>query len=244
MPELLRCMHMSTSPVREILAYLEVISLRYPYSLHLRSGQFVVLDSWEDLTTAWVVFYGNEYEVRKGDEVVVDLGANYGMFSLHASRLAPNSKIIAVEPFPSTFRRLQETMVSNKLDDRVKIMQVAVVGEAREVLIDDNPDLPSHARKISGSSGVKVEGLTLPMLFERFRLNRVDLLKVDVEGAEYELFSNLTSDDLKIVSRIGLEYHEGYNSESLFKYIESLGFRVFRHPKQGMSGVIEFERIK
>ncbi len=241
-PELWRCLANSRAPLREILGYLEIKPLAYPYTLRLKSGLTIQLDDWADLTTAWVVFYGGEYEVRPGDQVIVDLGANYGMFSLHAATLAPKARIIAVEPFPATFQRLQQTIRDNGLEDRVTAVQAAAVGSAREVQIDDNPELPSHARKISDGGGVRVEGVTVPILLKRYGLEKVDLLKVDIEGAEYELFQNLTPDSLQAVARIGLEYHEGQDPQALFQLIESLGYRPFRHPKKGEAGVIEFER--
>lgn len=62
--ELGRCVRQSHAPLREVLAYLQLSKLQYPYELRLKNGVKLVLQDWQDLTTAWVVFYGNEYALR------------------------------------------------------------------------------------------------------------------------------------------------------------------------------------
>lgn len=76
--ELGRCMRLSRAPLRVVLAYLQLSKLEYPYELRLKGGIKLVLKDWQDLTTAWVVFYGNEYALKPEDRVVLDCGANIG----------------------------------------------------------------------------------------------------------------------------------------------------------------------
>ena len=238
--EIFRCLRMSQCPIREMLAYLEFRKLVYPYRLKLKSGLLLDLENWEDLTTAWVVFYGEEYGLRGDERTIVDLGANIGAFSILASSRLPNAKIIAVEPFPSTYKRLLDTIRHNGMRAGITAVNAAAVGERRPVIMDDSEGVASHSRKIGASSGITIEGCTIEMLMEKYSLTSIDLLKVDIEGAEYELFEKTPRSVLKAISRIGLEYHGNGDTTSLFNALKDAGFKVGRFPKKGRFGVVEF----
>lgn len=240
--ELWRCLRFSGAPVREIFAFLQVKRLAYPYMLKLRNGIQVELKDWNDLTTAWVVFYGNEYELRKDDRVVVDLGANFGAFSLLAANRLPEVKLYAVEPFPSNFIRLEETVATNSLQGQIDALQAAAVGTSGPVRMDDSAEIPSHSRKVGSTSGVEVKGFTLAEIFEYFGLEIIDFLKVDIEGAEYSLFEETPVEVLRKIKRIGMEYHVNGSRELLFSRLAEAGFEIGRFPKKGSSGVVEFVR--
>ncbi|MFL2833261.1 MAG: FkbM family methyltransferase [Coraliomargaritaceae bacterium] len=224
------------------MAYLQLIKLKYPYVLKMRNGVMLELSDWQDLTTAWVVFYGNEYALRAEDSVVVDCGANIGAFSLLCAACLPNAKIIAIEAFPSTYARLVGGIAENGAEAQVDAINGAIVGIAGSVFMDDAPDVASHSRKIGGTTGVAVEGYTLNRILDERNLNEVDLLKVDIEGAEYSLFKETPKSVLRRFKRIGLEYHGNGDTKELFNCIESAGFFVGRYPKKGNSGVVEFIR--
>lgn len=241
--ELWHCLRQSYAPCREILAFLQIKALHYPYRLKLRSGVQIDLKDWEDLTTAWVVFYGDEYTLKHGDQVIVDLGANIGAFSLLAASKLPEAQIVALEPFPSNFKRFQDAIVLNHLESSIQPIQAAAVGESGVVRMDDADDIPSHSRKVGASNGIEVEGLTLEAIMQRQALDEIDFLKVDIEGAEYALFEKTPNKILEKVKRIGLEYHSNGCKDALFTRLADAGFQVGRYPKKGSSGVVEFIRI-
>lgn len=236
------CLRRSRAPIRETLAYLEFIQLKYPYRLKMRSGVELELLDWQDLTTAWVVFYGNEYSLHSGDQVILDCGANIGAFSLLCASKLPQAQVIAIEPFPATYKRLVKGLSENRVDSRVTVLNAAVVGKPGTVFMDDAEDVASHSRKIGGESGISVEGYTLERILSEHQLSEVDLLKVDIEGAEYQLFEETPESILRCFKRIGLEYHGNGETSRLFSRIEASGFTVGRYPKKGSSGVVEFIR--
>ena len=197
---------------------------------------------WQDLTTAWVVFYGNEYALRADDQTILDCGANIGAFSLLCAARLAKARIIAIEPFPSTHERLLRGIAANGYKDRIQTLNGAVVGEAGSVFMDDTVEVPSHSRKIGGEAGISVEGYTLERILEESRLVEVDLLKVDIEGAEYPLFETTPEAILRRFKRIRLEYHGNGDTERLFSRIRRAGFTIGRFPKKGSSGVVEFIR--
>lgn len=236
------CLKLSKAPIRETLAYLQLTQLKYPYTLTLRNGLALELFDWQDLTTAWVVFYGNEYALYPDDRVIVDCGANIGAFSLLCASCIPEAKVIAIEPFPPTYDRLLGSIANNCFGENIHALNAAVVGKPGNVFMDDTPDVACHSRKIGGNIGIAVEGYTLERILIDNKLDGVDFLKVDIEGAEYSLFEDTPESIIQRFKRIGLEYHGNGNTEALFRKIESAGFKLGRFPKRGSSGVVEFIR--
>lgn len=240
--EIVRCFRHSCAPARETLAYLQLAKLDYPYRLQLRSGVQLELHDWQDLTTAWVVFYGNEYAIRPLDKRIVDCGANIGAFSLLCSVRLPEVHVVGIEPFPSTFKRFVRSIEENGFSSKISPLNAAVVGTSGTLFMDDAKDIASHSRKVGGAQGIEVKGLTLEMILTQAGFDEVDLLKVDIEGAEYDLFAETPDAVLRQFKRIGLEYHGNGNTAELFNKLQAAGFVVGRYPKKGKAGVVEFIR--
>lgn len=242
-PELMRCLLRSKRPISVVLGYLQFVRLTYPFTVELRSGQKVSAADWEDLTTAWVVLFGNEYVLKRSDLTIIDLGANIGVFTIMAALALPDARVLAVEPFPRNHQRLLEALEANGIAGRVQVLQKAATGDLRRVLMNDADSIPGHSRKIGADCGIEVEGWTLEKICSEAGFETVDFLKVDIEGAEYELFEKTPERVLKRVSRIGFEYHKSGNRDELFRRLTDAGFTQSRHLKSGVSGVAEFVRI-
>ena len=129
---------------------------------------------------AWTAF-GDA--IRPGD-VVVDVGANLGLYTLAAARrVGTGGSVFALEPDPRAVRRLRRHLGMNRLRDRVRVIH-ACAGEA-----DGAIPFAFNARTY-WSSGVVMrasEGTTfaaVPVLALDTLFDRIDVLKVDVEGME------------------------------------------------------------
>lgn len=77
--------------------------------------------------------------------------------------------------------------------------------------------------KIGSTIGVEVQGFTIEEIMKHFALHTIDFLKVDIEGAEYDLFEKTPLEILKKVNRIGMEYHSNESKEVLFDRIIECG---------------------
>lgn len=229
-------------PLITTLAYLQLVHLEYPYVIHLHNGLRFELADWHDLTTAWVVLFGGEYEVLENDNTIVDLGANIGIFCLLASQTNTHAKVIAVEPFPENYERLIKNVIDNDRGDFVTTINAAAVGVEGDRFMAASNDVPGHSKRTGAAGDVRVKGVTLQTLMEDTCLDEIDFLKVDIEGGEYELFEHCPPEVLKKIRRIGLEYHGGGNTAQLFSKILSEGFRVRRHARKGSAGVVDFLR--
>lgn len=244
--EVKSCISKTPDWLQVIPAYLGIKKLQYPFDFHTRDGQAIEVADWWDLATVWVVLFGNEYLIEPTDKTIVDLGANIGSFVIHACSSAPKSRIIALEPFPSTFAILQECIQRNQLQSRVACYPWAVAPEDGTVYMDLNPEIPSPCRTSLVSSEndlVSIKSVCLETLFNLENLEEIDLLKIDIEGVEYELLDKTNSDTLRCARRIGLEYHGNGDYQSIWNKLEDSGFECTRHPKKGASGVVEFTRV-
>jgi FkbM family methyltransferase len=244
--EIISCMKSSKNWLPETFAFLQTTNLQYPYNLTLRSGHAFTLENWEDITTAWVVLYGNEYSVSIEDQVIIDAGANIGIFSTLCLLRNPAAKVIAIEPFPETYSRLLNTIEANNVAGSVSAVKAALVGRSRNVWMNYDKATPSHSRKTDApvGTGISIPGITLDEVLRQFELNTIDYLKIDIEGAESDVFENSSSESLLAAKKIGVEYHSARCKDAVFRRAESLGFRIARHPKQGTAGVVEFERTQ
>lgn len=156
------------------------------------------------------VFIGDEYgfSLAKEPSLIIDAGANVGMSAVYFALRYPGAKILAVEPELSSFAVLKRNAemfanivpVNAALWNRRCILQLQSGGAGHwgmRVVEDD------------GSLDSGVQATTLPELLKEHELEHVDLLKVDVEGAECEIFGDALSWMSK-VSVICVELHDRF----------------------------------
>jgi FkbM family methyltransferase len=123
-----------------------------------------------------------EYTPAAGD-VVVDVGAGVGWELALFSRLAgPSGRVIAIEADPDTFRWLERRCELNGLAN-VTPIQAAVADAPGELLISSEGFCETH-RLIAGGRGHRVRAATLAGLMAELGIARIDLLKMNIEGAE------------------------------------------------------------
>jgi FkbM family methyltransferase len=153
--------------------------------------------------------------------VVLDCGANIGITSLFLAAQYPNARIYSIEPDPGNFALLKRNVCQEK---RILPISGALVGSPRDQVYLTT-DAPAWGNSIATSKiGVAVNAWTIDEICQENELTHIDLLKVDIEGAEKELFAN--GQFLKRVSCGIVELHNNYGSEALEKDVAGWGFRV------------------
>ncbi|MGY4304850.1 FkbM family methyltransferase [Bradyrhizobium sp. USDA 4369] len=119
--------------------------------------------------------------------VAVDVGANVGTFALPLARhVGPTGLVIAIEPHPVTHARLAFNRDASALP-QVKLFAVAAGDSDGEVMIEtDGVNLGASHIVVgpAGSEAIKVPSLRLQAILEQAGANRIDALKIDVEGFE------------------------------------------------------------
>jgi FkbM family methyltransferase len=152
-------------------------------------------------------------ELRLGTvSTFLDIGANVGVFSLAVAERFPSARGIAVEPIPRTLRYLQRNLARNSLIPAVSPRWGAVTaaGETSEFVYDPRDSPRARAVDAPDTAGerVTVPAFRLGHLAEKFH-EGIDLVKIDIEGGEYELVDDLV-EFVRVmpVRRLVIEYHE------------------------------------
>jgi FkbM family methyltransferase len=186
---------------------------------HLSNGLVIFSDSRTPLHELFKeVYRTNAYtqpDIPQIGEngVVVDLGANIGMFSLFAAKLSPSVQVYAFEPAPETFDLLRKNVLANKLSN-VQCHQCAVSSKTgKQTLYLDvgstaDTTVASRIKEPASVRTQEVDCISLDELFARCGISRCNLMKVDVEGAEFEIFEAASLQTLAKIDAIAMEYHE------------------------------------
>ena len=154
------------------------------------SAKVRVRDNNSDLVMFEQVFVRKDYEFDIGFEprTIVDAGANAGYASLYFHRKYPNARIVAIEPDSENCDTLRFNV--GKITN-VQVLEGGVWSsrQALEVTNTDSPkcmvSLKPAANPVRGS----IEGYGVPDIMRMMDTEVIDLLKVDIEGGELELFS-------------------------------------------------------
>jgi FkbM family methyltransferase len=174
----------------------------------------------------------SDIDFRPGD-TVVDLGAHLGVVSIFLAKRYPFIQVLAYEPMPRVFELLERNIKRNRVHN-VKAFNLAVTSDGSDLelvshLLSNSGgatsnffslDLPDHER-------IVVPSVTLDQIVEEHHIERGPLLKIDIEGGEYEVLKSATS--LKRFENIRGEFHEnafllsqGYSMRELESYCEGV----------------------
>ena len=137
--------------------------------------------------------YGLDALTLAPGDVVLDVGAQVGAVSIYLAKQQPDARIYAFEPVPANFARLEANLARNGVTN-VTPIQLAVTGDGRELTLHTAPSVNSGgASAFSSPNGhhETVPSVTLNAFLRTHRIERVRLLKLDCEGAEYEIVDAL-----------------------------------------------------
>jgi len=183
--------------------------------------------------TIAVVFIRREYGTVEDFQTIVDIGANVGSFAVFAAQSNPAAQIYCYEPEQQNFDSLGRNIRINKLEDQVSAFQCAVASDCgqRELAVTESLSNSFHMIP-DGADMQTVPCTTLGEILDRNNLDRLDLLKLNCEGAEYEILEGCPISDLNRISNIRLEYHNldsiHKNGQSLSGFLKGRGYRIER----------------
>jgi FkbM family methyltransferase len=189
-----------------------------PVTYVLRSGSaFRMQEGSHDIRVLNEVWLDRIYEpfldfaVRDG-WTVLDLGAHKGSFAIRAALAGPATRVLAVEPAPENLQYLNANIALNHLSN-VVVHANAVSTEPGEALLYVGGERGSGTNslfkeQVEGHEAISVSVPTIRAeeLLERAG-GEVDLMKMDVEGAEHAVLHAISPDALRRIRRIVLEYH-------------------------------------
>ena len=139
--------------------------------------------------------------------LIIDIGAHIGGFCVLEGSRKPEAKIIAYEPFFENFQILEKNIRLNNLTNIISIM-TAVASEISTRKFYMNPiNTSAHSLNKKSDKSTEVPCITLDAIILDNQIERCSLLKMDTEGAEYEIILNASDETLKKIDNIIMEYH-------------------------------------
>lgn len=170
----------------------------------------------------------NGFDIKNGYSVI-DIGAHKGYFSVFAGLQAKDVFVYSFEPFSNNYNFLVDNIKLNDLQNRVKVFNIGISGyKSKKRLYISKEDMGGHSIYRKGGEFVEIDCITLKDILRMNKIEKCDFLKLDCEGAEYEILFNTSENTLNKISKISLEYHEvsQYNYKDLEKFLKEKGFEV------------------
>lgn len=194
------------------------INKKYPITFYFNNKKIKLqLIFANDLAVLKHIFLDKEYDwcPVPNPKIIVDLGAHFGDTALYYHACFPDAKIISVEPDLANYQRLIE---HTRDIPQITCIQAAMgdVDGTVDLHVMDNSLSHSISKRSGTQSSVTVRQITLPTLLRECGVNKADLIKFDIEGAEDKLFNNIDPSDFAS-SYIG-ETHEDLMSVSIQEF--------------------------
>lgn len=238
-----RFVYFSEDQLSLLLFFLQTVFKPSEFKYKIGGDSFWVRKNSSDIFVLKEVYVKKVYG-EKLHGVVLDIGANIGAFSVYAGDTA--NRVYAFEPESSNYAQLVKNIQLNKKSEKIIPLKVAVGRESKDIYIYKgrfNKGASSAMYKITDEREVaKMRGLT--NLMDELGIHKVDLLKIDIEGGEYDLLYGLPKEKFEKIDKIILEYHyvDGESRVDLNNYLVSLGYKTNIHRGLGFiigTGTIE-----
>jgi FkbM family methyltransferase len=229
---LARHVHCFRNGLRLGFVYVRARSFKIPQKIHI-AGKSVPLRFPPEQGARidfFVCFLRNEYGLQKrlsNVQTILDIGANLGFFSMAARSHYPKATIHAYEPNTRAFTYLKE----NTCQLGIVIYPEAVGGSSGYVSMEDCGD-SNLARTVVTCDG-SIAQVSLATAIERLG-GSVDLVKLDCEGAEWEMFSK--AEPWQQIRNVRMEYHLFHDEtvQDVERNLTRLGFKVI-HLQQDLT---------
>lgn len=183
------------------------------------------ISNFDDLWVFYEIFIKKEYgKITKNDKIIIDIGANNGLFMLYCKWQNNNSNIYCFEPVPTCVNNIHSLIKINTLKN-VHIQKVALTNTIWEATILLNTQTISatlHSNIAWWDNNIIVKTSTLAHQMQELWLSHIDFLKMDCEWSEYEIIESLSTEQLMRFRKIMIERHNVDSKKTWIKLFEIL----------------------
>ena len=186
----------------------------------------------------------NVYRIHDGDfnedRIFVDIGANIGSVSLFVDNFNKNReddnkiKVFAIEPEPNNLELLKENIINN-FAQNITIVNNAIWHEEKIVSIS-NKGGNSNILNLEDEEKSMVSAITMEKLFLLYDIREIDVMKIDIEGAEFDLIINTPSEVLSKIKKLVLEFDKSFDGSfgmMIEKLAKQFGIEILGSPERG-----------
>lgn len=207
------------------------------------------------IPTRYYKYFEDDYELNNinfinnyvpNSSVIIDIGAHIGLLSIILGKKAgAKGKVYAFEPTLSTYQILKETIRINGMNDRVIPMNAAVAGEdgkavfyVTDIKAHNSNSLANNRRNYGNERGVEVEVVSVDSFATKRKIDKVDFIKIDAEGAEYGVLKGASKVIEKDRPHMLLALHPnsitnfGDNLSDIWDFVKSRNYHVYYMSKE------------
>jgi FkbM family methyltransferase len=219
-----------TDPIRDELIRIGKLPRFRPGSFYTDTRHKISFtDSLSFLNMYESVFDKGMYNFRseKSDPFIIDAGANIGISVLYFKKIYPHTRILAFEPDPNIFKTLEKNVKAYELDDVTLVNKALWHIESSLSFHSEGADAGKIAQTDRDENILEIQSALLSSYIGD---RDIDLLKIDIEGAEYNVLYEIR-DSLKNVKNIFIEFHSFANEEQrlaeILALLKEAGFRAY-----------------
>lgn len=172
-------------------------------------------------------------EEIKSDSIVIDVGANIGVYSLIAAAKSSKGKIYSFEPLQRPLDNFKENIAINNFEKRIEVYNSVVSDHVGHEYFKEQKESEISHISFEDKKGSKIKSITLDSFIKTSKIRKVDIIKIDVEGAELKVLKGMRDSlQKKIVKTIILEVNKneksyGYSPRDLFEYLSAFSYKLF-----------------
>ena len=192
----------------------------HSHPVYLRGGRST------DATTLYEVMVTQEYAFQAALDspaFIIDGGANVGMASVFFLNRYPSAQVIAIEPDPANFDLCRQNLAP--YEDRATVIQGAIWKKEGHLALEPNEQ--EWLVRVRDDRPGSVRAVTMSSLMAD--ASQVDILKLDIEGAEGEVFASGAPEWLSRVRNIAIELHGERNKAAFFDALKGYRYELSMH---------------
>jgi FkbM family methyltransferase len=213
----------------------------------LNINGFIINFGEQDYGIAETLITNNDYEyetreiigkILLPDSIFLDLGANIGLHSIFATKyLTGMGKVYSFEPTPNTFNYLVENIKINNLTEKIIPENIAITYQNGYAyfLVTKNSECNSIVTELNDDvSTIKVPTMSIDNYCKSNNINKVDLIKMDIEGQELNAMKSMidtvkNNESIKIIFELHENNLKNNNEEpyTILSYLNSMGLKYF-----------------
>jgi len=197
-------------------------------------------------THVWLIeeYSGRNFTFNDSD-IIIDIGSHIGLFTLYASQFCKQGKIICYEPIKENYQLLLSNIELNHLSN-VECYNKAVSKSNSPIRIYINSDESGHSMFDPQENFIDVDSISLQQIIDDHHIDSIDFLKIDCEGAEYEIIENLPKSRFSQIKKMIIEYHladkKPFLLKNLLNTLESNSFKISKKPLFSNIGFLYVEK--
>ena len=184
----------------------------------------------------------NVYRIHQyhfsGDKVFIDIGANVGSVSIFVDSFnklfEDKIKIYAVEPEPNNIDLLNYNILNNPTEN-ITVINNAIWHKEGTVAVSNKGGNSSIVHEIDGDFSY-IKAITIEQLLNKYDIKEVDVMKIDIEGAEFDLIINTPAETLAKIKYLTLEFDKSFDGKfgiMVEKLSKQFGLEILGSPERG-----------